>query len=47
VLPRVEYQLTELGRSFLVPMQGLVAWANASHLAICEARRDYAENAKE
>ena len=41
VPPRVEYELTDLGRSFLVPMKTLIAWANANHRAICEARDDY------
>lgn len=41
VPPRVEYELTDLGRSFLVPMKNLIAWANANHGAICEARGDY------
>ena len=41
VPPRVEYDLTELGRSFLIPMKGLVAWADAHHKTICEARKAY------
>jgi DNA-binding HxlR family transcriptional regulator len=41
--PRVEYELTDLGRSFLPPMAALVAWADANHQRICNARRDYAE----
>ena len=41
VPPRVEYELTELGRSFLVPMKGLIAWADEHHRAICEARTEY------
>ncbi|WP_221620374.1 winged helix-turn-helix transcriptional regulator [Desulfovibrio sp. OH1186_COT-070] len=41
VPPRVEYQLTELGRSFLVPMQKLVIWADTNHRAVCEAREQY------
>ncbi|WP_306005004.1 winged helix-turn-helix transcriptional regulator [Aquicoccus porphyridii] len=45
VPPRVEYELTDLGRSFLVPMKGLVAWADDHHRAICEARADYAARA--
>jgi DNA-binding HxlR family transcriptional regulator len=46
VPPRVEYDLTPLGRSFLEPMKGLVAWANENHRAICEARGEYcAKNA--
>ncbi|SNB70868.1 transcriptional regulator, HxlR family [Arboricoccus pini] len=42
VPPRVEYELTDLGRSFLVPMQALVRWADANHLAICRARKTFA-----
>jgi DNA-binding HxlR family transcriptional regulator len=41
--PRVEYELTELGRSFLAPMQALIAWADANHQRICNARRDHVE----
>lgn len=41
VPPRVEYELTPLGRSFLEPMRGLVDWANAHHAAISAARRRY------
>lgn len=39
VPPRVEYTLTDLGRSFLVPMQSLVRWADDHHALICQARR--------
>ncbi|MEH0873664.1 helix-turn-helix transcriptional regulator [Pectobacterium cacticida] len=39
VPPRVEYELTELGRSFLNPMQALVQWAKDNHPAICMARQ--------
>ena len=45
VPPRVEYELTDLGRSFLQPMKDLITWANANHRAICEARVEYASNA--
>jgi DNA-binding HxlR family transcriptional regulator len=41
--PRVEYELTALGRSFLAPLEVLVAWADANHQSICNARRDYAD----
>lgn len=41
VPPRVEYELTDLGRSFLAPMKGVIAWANENHQAICEARSEY------
>lgn len=39
--PKVEYALTESGRSFLVPLQGLVTWATANHSKIREARAAY------
>ncbi|MCV0395861.1 MAG: helix-turn-helix transcriptional regulator [Rhizobiaceae bacterium] len=41
VPPRVDYELTDLGRSFLVPMKNLIAWANENHQAVCEARGEY------
>ncbi|MBE0404671.1 MULTISPECIES: winged helix-turn-helix transcriptional regulator [Halomonas] len=41
VPPRVEYTLTPLGRSFLEPMQQLVAWADAHHRTIVAARLQY------
>jgi DNA-binding HxlR family transcriptional regulator len=44
--PRVEYELTELGRSFLAPLEALVVWANANHQNICNARRDYTEGVR-
>lgn len=40
VPPRVEYTLTELGQSFLVPMRELVKWADVHHGRICQARRE-------
>ncbi|MCC9163894.1 helix-turn-helix transcriptional regulator [Alcaligenes sp. MMA] len=40
VPPRVEYTLTELGQSFLVPMRELVKWADIHHARICQARRE-------
>lgn len=46
VPPRVEYCLTELGRSFLVPMQTLIGWADANHRAICDARVEYGRKDK-
>ena len=39
VPPRVEYALTDLGHSFMAPMQSLVAWANTHHPQIKAARR--------
>lgn len=41
VPPRVEYKLTDLGHSFLVPMKTLVVWADSNHVAICESRQLY------
>lgn len=41
VPPRVEYRLTPLGESFLVPMRQLIGWADTHHGAICRARRAY------
>lgn len=41
VPPRVEYELTGLGRSFLIPMKTLVGWADQNHRAIVEARARY------
>lgn len=41
VPPRVEYDLTPLGHSFLVPMKGLVAWADEHHRHVCAARTHY------
>ena len=39
--PSVEYRLTELGESLLVPLVGLVAWAEASQPRIATARATY------
>ncbi|RQR40199.1 transcriptional regulator [Burkholderia sp. Bp9143] len=39
VPPRVEYALTDLGRSFLTPMHAMIRWADEHHRAICAARR--------
>ncbi|MGO8331006.1 winged helix-turn-helix transcriptional regulator [Rhizobium ruizarguesonis] len=39
VPPRVEYELTDLGRSFLIPMKVLIGWAERNHPAITSARR--------
>jgi DNA-binding HxlR family transcriptional regulator len=38
VPPRVEYALTDLGRSFMGPMQALVVWADTHHPQIKAAR---------
>jgi len=41
VPPRVDYRLTDLGRSLLVPVATLVAWANANRPRIHAARSAY------
>ena len=38
VPPRVEYELTELGRSFLTPMKTLIQWAEQNHPEIIRSR---------
>lgn len=42
VPPRVEYALTDLGRSLLVPVKALTAWADANHPEIRAARKAFA-----
>src|SRR5262249_14457539 len=39
--PRVDYELTQLGRSLLVPVQALGSWALANREHMEEARRRY------
>jgi DNA-binding HxlR family transcriptional regulator len=39
VPPRVEYALTDLGCSFMEPLNILINWADVHHLAIVESRR--------
>lgn len=39
--PRVEYELTELGRTLLMPVLALVDWADTNQLDILEARSRY------
>jgi DNA-binding HxlR family transcriptional regulator len=41
--PRVDYELTELGRELLVPVHALGDWARANMDRIDEARRRYDE----
>ncbi len=40
-LPSVEYRITALGRSFLVPFGGVVAWVDDHHADIRRARVAY------
>jgi DNA-binding HxlR family transcriptional regulator len=39
--PRVDYDLTELGRSLLAPVRALCAWALSNRPSIEEARRRF------
>src|ERR1700733_6698920 len=41
VPPRVEYEITYLGKSLLHPMQGLVDWAKANWEQVREAQSKY------
>lgn len=43
--PKVEYELTDLGRELLVPLRALGTWAIANHDRVVEARRTYDERA--
>lgn len=41
VPPRVDYELTPLGHSFLQPMRGLLDWAQNNHEQVRAARQAY------
>ena len=41
VPPRVEYELTALGRSLLLPMQGLVDWVKENWQQVKESRAEF------
>lgn len=41
--PRVDYELTELGRTLLEPVSALERWALEHRVAVQEARRRYVE----
>jgi DNA-binding HxlR family transcriptional regulator len=41
VPPRVDYELTALGRSLNAPLKALLNWSLANHAAMAEARRAY------
>jgi len=43
--PRVDYELTELGRSLWRPVEELGAWARANHAEIDAARQRFDERA--
>lgn len=46
VPPRVEYALTELGYSLLMPLEGLLRWADAHHEEIRAARAAFRQNSE-
>lgn len=39
--PRVDYELTEVGRTLLAPVMSLVTWANSNRESIRDARARY------
>lgn len=41
VPPRVEYELTDLGRTLIVPLAGLGEWAVANQQGVLKARRAF------
>src|SRR3954464_15763440 len=41
VPPRVDYELTRLGRSLLEPVSGIGLWARQNRIAIAEARQRF------
>ncbi|MFC4278066.1 winged helix-turn-helix transcriptional regulator [Achromobacter aloeverae] len=41
--PRVDYELTGMGRTLLQPVTALIAWANENQMAIEDARQRYDE----
>lgn len=46
VPPRVEYEMTELGKSLLRPTQGLVDWAKSNWEQVRIAQSEYDANAQ-
>lgn len=46
VPPRVDYELTRLGKTLLVPIQGLAEWASEHRTSIQEARETFDRGAK-
>ncbi|NHH83191.1 winged helix-turn-helix transcriptional regulator [Burkholderia gladioli] len=41
--PRVDYELTDMGRTLLKPVMALVNWASENQVAIAEARKRFDE----
>ena len=46
VPPRVEYELTSLGRSLLEPMQHLVQWIGSNWNSVKKARESFDQRAR-
>jgi len=44
--PSVEYKLTSLGRSLLVPLVSLIHWADQNHSAIRTSRSEFERQAR-
>ncbi len=44
--PRVEYELTRLGKTLLEPIQGLAEWADRNRVSIQDARATFDSKAK-
>lgn len=47
VPPSVEYRLTSLGRSLLVPLASLIHWADKNHSAIRASRSEFERQVRE
>jgi DNA-binding HxlR family transcriptional regulator len=45
--PRVDYELTDLGKKLVVPLRALYDWAEQYRPAILEAREEFAKREKE
>ena len=45
--PRVDYELTALGLALLVPVMGLVQWAQDNRAAMQQAREAFDDNARD
>jgi DNA-binding HxlR family transcriptional regulator len=46
VPPRVDYELTPIGRTLVKPLRALLDWSIENRVAMAEARRAYAKVAK-
>ncbi len=45
VPPRVDYELTPMGRTLVKPLRGLLDWSTQHREAMAEPRRAYAKKA--